>query len=764
MFWTGAPVGLAIMARVDGDGEGSKGLVYPLLGKGHQNLTNVAYPTYVGASYDASTTNLTYNIDGGRGENSTIVLSFLSPITPTSTFRQSLPVAYVNVHVSSGLELSIYIDIDGRWATGDADPVIHWGFHQDELPTNEGILPLKTFYFHNGAGEKHFIEQNDRAEWGEVTFTGPRDVEHCAGTDTEVRARFAETGYAGRHESCKAGSEKKEVLAFSKNFSLGDGGKSDSTIDDSILFTIGHVQDPIVQFAAARGLTMMRPLWASWFDDAQSMVTYHYLDYQNAFALALNYSEQVEKDAEEEGSDGYADILALSARQVMGATSFSGTPEDPLLFLKEISSNGDMQTVDVIFPAFPFFLYTNPRWLAYLLEPLIEHQLSGQYPNDYSLHDIGVFPNGTGHADGRDEYMPVEECGNMLIMSLALANSLKETNETGSPWAAMGQPDHDVFDGESLFPLGLASKRDMDSAWVDAKSGERAKEWLSRIHKLLKKWTGYLVRESLIPANQLSTDDFAGWLANQTNLALKGIIGIRAMSDVSSILGFEEDAQKYRNISETYANRWQEYAISRDGTHVKVAYTWYGSWATTYNLFADSLLCFHLAEDDSKTDGKAKDMKQQPLKDIRTSKANRELISDKVYYMQSTHYHNVMQRYGLPLDSRHLYTKSDWQLFAASVASASVRDEIITALARWVNETASDGPFTDLYETEGKGEFGAGNRFRARPVVGGHFARVSLARSCGGRVREGTKGGEPDGRGVEGIKKAKDKEDAKNEA
>lgn len=752
MFWTGAPVGLAIMARVDGDEGGSKGLVYPLLGKGHQNLTNIGYPAYLGASYDASTTNLTYNIDGGRGENSTIVLSFLSPITPTSTFRQSLPAAYINIHVSGGLELSVYIDIDGRWATGDADPVIHWGFHQDDLPTDEGILPLKTFYFYNGAGKKLFTEQNDRAEWGEVSFIGPRDVEHCAGTDTEVRSRFAETAHAGGHESCKTGSERNEVLAFSKNFSLGDGGKSDTTIDDSVLFTIGHVQDPIVQFAAARGLTMMRPLWASWFEDAQSMVTYHYLDFQNAFALAANYSEQFEKDAKEEGPDGYADILALSARQVMGATSFSGTPEDPLLFLKEISSNGDMQTVDVIFPAFPFFLYTNPRWLAYLLEPLIEHQLSGQYPNDYSLHDIGVFPNGTGHADGGDEYMPVEECGNMLIMSLALANSLKETKETGSPWAAMGQPDHDFFDGGSLFPLGLARKPGMDSAWVDAKSGEKAKEWLSRTHKLLKQWTGYLVRETLIPANQLSTDDFAGWLANQTNLALKGIIGIRAMSDVSSILGFEEDAEKYRNISETYADKWLEYAISRDGTHVKVAYTWYGSWATTYNLFADSLLCFHLDEDDSKTDGKTKDVKQQPLKDIRTSKANRKLIPDKVYDMQSTQYHNVMQRYGLPLDSRHLYTKSDWQLFAASVASTSVRDEIITAVARWVNETVSDGPFPDLYETEGKGEFGAGNRFRARPVVGGHFAGVSLARSCGGRVREGMKGSEPHGKGGKGTK------------
>jgi hypothetical protein len=126
----------------------------------------------------------------------------------------------------------------------------------------------------------------------------------------------------------------------------------------------------------------------------------------------------------------------------MGATSFSGTSENPLLFLKEISSNGNSQTVDVIFPAFPFFLYTQPKWLAYLLEPLLEHQLSGQYPNKYSMHDLGAhFPNLTGHADGRDEYMPVEECGDMLIMGLALVNSLTYSSDTEaqSIWSTVAQ-------------------------------------------------------------------------------------------------------------------------------------------------------------------------------------------------------------------------------------------------------------------------------------------------------------------------------------
>jgi Domain of unknown function (DUF1793) len=48
-------------------------------------------------------------------------------------------------------------------------------------------------------------------------------------------------------------------------------------------------------------------------------------------------------------------------------------------------------------------------------------------------------------------------------------------------------------------------------------------------------------------------------------------------------------------------------------------------------------------------------------------------------------YHYVRQRYGLPLDSRHLYTKTDWEFFAMAVASKSVRSEIVESVATWIN-------------------------------------------------------------------------------
>lgn len=47
----------------------------------------------------------------------------------------------------------------------------------------------------------------------------------------------------------------------------------------------------------------------------------------------------------------------------------------------------------------------------------------------------------------------------------------------------------------------------------------------------------------------VSTDDFAGWLALQTNLALKGVIGIKAMSEIAEVVGNKEDAKYYRVTS-----------------------------------------------------------------------------------------------------------------------------------------------------------------------------------------------------------------------
>jgi hypothetical protein len=74
----------------------------------------------------------------------------------------------------------------------------------------------------------------------------------------------------------------------------------------------------------------------------------------------------------------------------------------------------------------------------------------------------------------------------------------------------------------------------------------------------LKQWSNYLVSDSLISANQISTDGFAGSLAKQTNLALKGVIGIQAMSVIGGMTRNTVDAQKFPIIAQSYVTQWQQ--------------------------------------------------------------------------------------------------------------------------------------------------------------------------------------------------------------
>ena len=48
-----------------------------------------------------------------------------------------------------------------------------------------------------------------------------------------------------------------------------------------------------------------------------------------------------------------------------------------------------MNTVDVIFPTWPLLLYTNPALGRYLLEGLFRYQATGQWPELFSIHDLG---------------------------------------------------------------------------------------------------------------------------------------------------------------------------------------------------------------------------------------------------------------------------------------------------------------------------------------------------------------------------------------
>ena len=130
---------------------------------------NISSPIYNGAQYDASTTNLTYTIYA-KHKPSYVKISFLSPITPTSTVRQSIPAAYMTVYVSGEADINIYVDVNGQWVSGDRGQQVVWDL--GNVLIDEKGEGLKTWKVRR-RNEEMLTEIRDRAEWGTLHFSAP---------------------------------------------------------------------------------------------------------------------------------------------------------------------------------------------------------------------------------------------------------------------------------------------------------------------------------------------------------------------------------------------------------------------------------------------------------------------------------------------------------------------------------------------------------------------------------------------------------------
>lgn len=230
--------------------------------------------------------------------------------------------------------------------------------------------------------------------------------------------------------------------------------------------------------------------------------------------------------------------------------------------------------------------------------------------------------------------------------------------------------------GDMIIIAAVISQLDGDTKYVE-------KYWPQ-----ISRWAQYLKEKGLDPPNQLCTDDFAGHLAHNANLSIKAIVALAAYAEMCKTAGKTADAAEYRKLAEQFVVEWMK--MADDGDHYRLAFDKPGSWSQKYNLVWDKLLGLHL-------------------------------FPAEVAAKELAFYKTKLNRYGLPLDNRKGYTKTDWQVWTATLApNREEFDALMQPVYAFANNTPDRIPLTDWYETDSAKCVG----FRARPVIGGVFLKM----------------------------------------
>ena len=480
IHWAGAKQPLSILLEADGT-------TYRLCGRGRGKLLEL--PVLSQTSCRVGATMTSYSFSDGKGLSAEI--DFTTPRMTDDLEVFSRPVTYVTVRVKGAEKATVKASITAAWATNDDRAKMLWTTN-----TVAGVQDISV----GRTEQRMFSVRGDlkRADWGRVHLAGPI-------AENRNTTRF--------------------LLAY-------DNVKS-----------VRFLGSELVDWWNRRGKS---------FD---VMLAEAVRDAESIEKKCREFDAEFRRDMEKLGGIKYADMAELAWRQSFSACKFvANTDGEPFLLSAENGSGGMIGTTDVFYPQFPHLLMTSLKLAKASLAPTCIYAASTNWSYFYAPHDLGLFPVAEGQYYGMkkgqsvgggddDTYrMPVEECGNMLILLAALADAEGNARFAGRWW------------------------------------GE------------VTKWAEYLTKFGYDPGNQLCTDDFAGHLAHNANLSLKSIVALACYSKMAAMRGESEVAARYRTLAEGMVPKWMSAAAGGAHGGTRIAFDRPGTWSLKYNLVWDRVL------------------------------------------------------------------------------------------------------------------------------------------------------------------------------
>jgi Glutaminase A six helical-hairpin domain/Domain of unknown function (DUF5127)/Domain of unknown function (DUF4964) len=534
VHWTGKPQPITGLLRIDGH-------TMRFMGERPRQL-----PVMQQIAHAVTPTHTRYRFTSGGVQ---LDLTFFTPTILSDLEVLSRPVTNISFTAKSidgkpHHDVSILLEVDPIIAVNALGEAVTYSRNQTETQT---VLSV-------GSRDQHILNRAGddlRIDWGYFHLSVPNDEESASAIvrDTSVSpdGAFVSTGFLPKADDMDASPI------------VGRGDAHLAT--ELILHTVADqpvTRHLLVSYTEGFAIQyLQRNLRPWWQRNGQSVAAMLDTAEREMPALEKRGNEldtNLTADLTRVGGANYADLCILAYRQAWAAHGFVADLDGrPLVFGKENFSNGSIATVDVLYPASPFFLLFNPVLLEAELRPLLEYTaLPNRWRFPFAPHDLGTYPLANGQTYGGGEateenQMPVEESGNMLLMIDAVARSEGKTDLAAQFWPKLTQ------------------------------------------------WANFLKDHGLDPENQLTTDDFAGHVTHNANLALKAIDALEAYADLARLLGKDDVARDFSKTAHEYALKWID--LDKEGDHYKIAYDSANTWSQKYNLVWDQLLGYNLFPD-----------------------------------------------------------------------------------------------------------------------------------------------------------------------